>query len=220
MKNQRNRKLWLIPIILITMSIIVGVSTWVSVKAGDHHAASSNSAAVEAFKAAESRSKTVEGTTAHQHTHKSSEGAQGDVEGLLSGPTLAGSLAIRSGSSVEDVQKVADSGLVARYGSSDALGSTEEGANTILTAHRNTHGAQFHSITGLRLGDTLKVRVSGEGTHLYRVVRTAQKLSSPQDRSFNHIPDGLDSSGSYLTLLTCGSWLSDERWTVVAQLEK
>lgn len=228
------KALLVIASLLALIALSIGSALFYTIHRSDTDAAQANTAAVQAFKA-QQKHPSQQPTAAHQSTKRdkpdpspapapakpslSSLAPQGvEVEALLSGDGLDGEVAVVKGQNQASLQSIADEGFIAHYGNSGSLDSTTKGTVSVLAAHRNTHGALFHRIPDLAMGDRLTLELPDGSRRGYQVVKTAAKLPTVDDTSFYTVPADLPKSGHYIVLLTCGEWLTDERHIVILEL--
>lgn len=147
-----------------------------------------------------------------------SEAATGEAfavinHGLFGGPQP---IVKSDPASPQETQRLVDSGVVVAYESRENPG---EKGNFAVIGHRNSHGAVFKRAPELRMGDSLTVTTS-EGTFTYEVIKQAYRTASDDHSILDSNPfgDEVNDSRALMSLITCGTWLTDHREVVVLEL--
>lgn len=94
--------------------------------------------------------------------------------------------------------------------------------NFSLAAHRDGHGAKFHNIHKLKIGDAI-VFETKDTWYVYKVFKDLPKTSKYNVDVLRPVPkeSGKKKPGRYLTLTTCTPvYTSDYRYIVWAELER
>lgn len=117
--------------------------------------------------------------------------------------------------------KVLNEGVAGYYTDpiKSALPSDAKG-NFTLAAHRDGHGAKFHNIHKVRVGDPV-VFETRDTWYIYKVYKELPKTSKFNVDVLQQVPkeSGKTKPGRYLTLTTCTPiYTSDYRYVVWAQL--
>ncbi|ANZ17556.1 sortase family protein [Streptomyces noursei ATCC 11455] len=102
-----------------------------------------------------------------------------------------------------------------------ALPQDKQG-NFTLAAHRDGHGAKFHNIDKLKVGDPI-VFETKDTWYVYKVYATLPQTSKYNVNVLDKIPaeSGKHKAGRYITLTTCTPvYTSDYRYIVWGELER
>lgn len=97
--------------------------------------------------------------------------------------------------------------------------------NFTLAAHRDGHGAKFHKLDKVGIGDPIVVETA-EKWYVYKVFSTLQKTTAADVNTIEPIPtrSGRHTRGRYITLTTCTPVLtSDYRlivWGEITRVER
>ncbi|MCA1222760.1 class E sortase [Streptomyces sp. 8L] len=138
--------------------------------------------------------------------------------GFLHVPSMKnGELLIKKGTAVS----VLNQGVAGYYTSpvKSALPWDKTG-NVTLAAHRDGHGAKFHNIDKVKVGDPVVVETR-DTWYVYKVYKILPQTSKYDVNSIQQIPkeSGRTKPGRYLTLTTCTPvYTSDYRYIVWSQL--
>ncbi|MEV4506124.1 class E sortase [Streptomyces klenkii] len=143
-----------------------------------------------------------------------------DGVGFLHVPAMKnGEVLIKSGTS----SAVLNEGVAGYYHEPvKAAMPWEKEGNFTLAAHRDGHGAKFHNIDKIKVGDPVIVETR-DVWYIYKVYAELQKTSPSNVGVLSPIPkeSGVTKPGRYLTLTTCTPvYTSDYRYVVWAQWER
>jgi len=140
--------------------------------------------------------------------------------GFLHVPAMkAGEILVKKGTNPKSL----NNGVAGYYTDpvKSALPADKQG-NFSLAAHRDGHGAKFHNIHKLRVGDSI-VFETKDTWYIYKVFKDLPKTSKYNVDVLQPVPkeSGKKKPGRYLTLTTCTPvYTSDYRYIVWAELER
>lgn len=147
-----------------------------------------------------------------------SEAESGEAFALIDHPLIRGTQPVvkSESESAQETQNLVDSGVVVAYESRENPG---EIGNFAVIGHRNSHGAVFNRAPELRLGDTVTVTTT-QGVFVYSVIKEAYRTDSDDHSILDTNPLGtaVNDSRALMSLITCGTWLTDHREVVVLEL--
>ncbi|WP_329456849.1 class E sortase [Streptomyces sp. NBC_01497] len=138
--------------------------------------------------------------------------------GFLHVPSMKnGEVLIKKGTAVS----VLNQGVAGYYTSpvKSALPWDKKG-NVTLAAHRDGHGAKFHNIHKVKVGDPVVIETR-DTWYVYKVYKILASTSKYNVNTIQQIPkeSGKSKPGRYLTLTTCTPiYTSDYRYIVWSQL--